>query len=94
MILINIRKIQIWFYFTTIGFISAFQNSPKFNSNCVLLNMVNDVILLLGQNPKQYEGHSETNAILTISWQKRNSFRNWLLCFFKLFFLYMYKQLK
>ena len=43
---------------------------------------------------QEYEGHSETNAMLMISWQNGNSLPNWLLCFFKLFFLYMRKQLK
>ena len=52
--------------------------------------------LNLNQNniSSMYEGHLETNAILTISWPKGNSFQNWLLCLFKLFFLYMYNQLK
>ena len=41
-----------------------------------------------------YEGHSETNALPPILWQKGNSFPNWLLCSFKLVFLYMYKENK
>ena len=38
-----------------------------------------------------YEGHSESNANPTISWQKENSFSNWLLCCFIFFSFKMYK---